>query len=188
MAVSNFKEYSDDENISFHDENVVVICEPGAQCFGSDPVDILREEKQNVDDHPNALEATPEPSGLDLVRQASTDYRSQMNLLVNSLWLIHYQCLLDSDCADVISTNARLVPDAGQIVIWVDCQGSRGSVKSKLEGIIPRASIEIAESDFRRRVNGYLNYTANPTKGQEDLKDWSQKVFTQLERIDPNQL
>lgn len=186
ISVSNFRAYSDDDDIRFHDENIVIICDPDSSCFGSTPVDIIREEKQKVDDHPDAVDATPEPNGLDIARRAETDYRSQMELLVNSLWLIHYPCLLESDCASAISNNARLVPGAGHVVIWVDCEGSREDVKSQLDGIIPRAYIKTSESDFRKHVWGYLNNNSNPKNGKEDLRDWSQKVLTRLESIDPD--
>ncbi|QGX93403.1 hypothetical protein EI982_00750 (plasmid) [Haloplanus rallus] len=187
MSVSNFHAYSDDDDIFFHDENVVIICEPDAKCFGSDPVEILRDEKMRVDDHPATVDATPEPNGLDLAQRAGTEYRSQMELLVNSLWLIHYPCLLERECAGTIANNARLVPRAGHVVIWVDCEGSREDVKAELEGIIPQAYIKTAESEFRRHVWGYLNNNANPENGKEDLRDWSQKVLTKLENIDPDQ-
>lgn len=187
VSVDNFRAYSDDDTISFHDENIVVICDSGASCFESDPVDIIREEKRKIDDYPDAVDATPEPDGLDLAQRAGEDYRCQMDLLVHSLWLIHYPCLLEHGCADTISNNARLVPKSGHVVIWIDCEGSREAVKSELEGVIPRAYIKTSESEFRSQIWGYLSYNANPEKGEEDLKDWSQKVLTQLEGINPDQ-
>lgn len=186
MSVSNFKSYSDEEEITYHDENIVIICNSDATCFGSDPLKLIQEEKKRIDDCPTSVDATPEPNGLSIVRQANTDHRRQMELLVNSLWLIQYSCLLESDYSGTISNNANLVPDQGHVVIWVDCDGSREDVRSDLTGIIPQAYIQCSESDFRRQIWGYLSNTANPENGAEDLREWSQEVTNILNVIDPD--
>lgn len=186
MSVGNFQSYSDDEEIPFHDENVVIICDPDATCFGSNPLDILKEEKKKIEDCPDSVDATPEPDGLNIAQKTHANYRCQMELLVNSLWLIQYSCLLNSDIKGTISNNAKLVPDQGHVVIWVDCNGSREEMKDKIKGIIPQASIQCSESDFRRQVWAYLSQTANPENGTQDLRDWSQKVANTLSIIDPN--
>ena len=185
MSAINFEAYSDEEDISFHDENVVIICDSDVTCFGSDPKKIIAEEKAKIDDCPGSVDATPEPEGLALVRRSNGDHRSQMDLLVNSLWLIHYSCLLDHEFAGTISNNANLIPDAGHVVIWVDCGGSREDMKNELENVIPEAYIKCSESNFRRHIWGYLNNSANPRNGQEDLREWSQNIAATLNNIEP---
>lgn len=185
MSVANFRPYDDGEDIQYHDENVVIICDSNATCFGTDPLDLIKEEKKRIEECPDSVDATPEPEGLKIAQNADTDYQSQMQLHVNSLWLVHYSCLLDSDHVGTISNNANLVPDTGQVLVWVDCKDDREEVAENLTGIIPRAYIEHSEADFRRKVWGYLSQIANPENGQEDLKEWSQEVHRTLECIDP---
>lgn len=187
MSVANFRPYEDGEDIPFHDENVVIICESSATCYGTDPINLIEEEKDQVEDCPEFVDATPEPSGLEIARESMTDVQSQMELHIHSLWLVQYSCLLEKDCSSAISNNGNLVPDEGRIVIWVDCDGDRDEVANELKGIIPDAEITKTERRFRRMVWGYIEHTANPDDGESSLRDWSQEVNGTIKRLDPNE-
>lgn len=167
-------EYESIEDVSTHDEDLVIICERD-DLFGTS-VDVLVEEIRG--------EITGDQLSLEEHPDGNTRIERHGWLVQHSVWFIHCEELLDgadnSRLDHYLST--RSIPKQTEVFVCVEDRG-RDARATLEEEYRDRIKAVTSKELLVAQASTYLN-TVNPARGRagkEAIKAWNNAVCTLLE-------
>ena len=172
-----------------HTENIAIICQQEADCFGEPVLKIIDRACKKVSDYGDSIDSRNTKNGFQLfersINGSSSESRdAQCQLLAHSLWIVDPETLIEDGLASNIRFQLVALPSQASVFTWVNKQKSnRDKICRDIES--RHLGVRVADSaeEFESWVTGYLDFGVNPNTGEETAIEWSNEAADKIDNI-----
>ncbi|WP_224268357.1 hypothetical protein [Haloprofundus salinisoli] len=178
-----------DEDCDEHIENILIICQQNADCFGDPVIDIVNRACKKVVDYGDSIGSRETKDGYQLFEQSvwsspEEQRDAQCRLLAHSLWIIDPQTLLEKELRVGFRYQLATLPAEARVFTWIDEQQSNPD-KTRAEIESQYLSIRVADTveDIEAWVASYLDFGVNPNGSEQTVIEWSNEAAEMIDDI-----
>ncbi|MDB2262255.1 hypothetical protein PM035_15620 [Halorubrum ezzemoulense] len=181
--------YSRDEGCDEHTENIVIIRQQDADCFGKPVESIVQEACKDVVDYGESIDSRETKDGLRLFKQSvwsqpEESRDAQCQLLTHSLWIVDPETLLERELRVGFRQQFSGLPDETAVFTWIDNQPNNpNELRAEIETQFLNVRIADTLSDIESWISGYLGFSVNPNGSEPTVIEWSNEAADEIERI-----
>jgi len=164
-----------------HNEGILLFSD-SRSCYDDDIENILEDIKSGISGYGNTIEIEPHGDGLDLMEEDAVE--AEEHFLVNSLWIIHHECILDSELKKDFRFCIQHTPPQTMILIWIDGpEKEHDEIEADIEEAVDSGKVEIVKTKkmLTHLIERYLGKEANPKMGKEKVIAWNNNVWRILD-------
>ncbi|NHN59801.1 MULTISPECIES: hypothetical protein [Halorussus] len=184
--------YPRDKTLTNHKENIAVICDPSATCFGEPLEDFLNNVCSQITDYGNTIDTADNYNAIELVERSCPTGSStpdeqrdaEKSLITHSLWVIRYETLLRDDLYTALCYQVRGLPDETAVFSWVDSEGDRESIETEISSQFTSVQVATSKSELEDNIKGYLGFQVNPNGAEQNVIAWSHNAANKIDKID----
>jgi len=185
-----FDPYSEGQSIDLHKEQIAVVCNPNAKCFGTPIPDFLDSVRSGIDTYGETVEAD-ENDCLDLFlksvpgpnQQNEELIDAQKQLLTHSLWLVECERFTEDKSSTPLFYQIQNLPDESTVITWVEPGPKQKETVDSIKSRFPSVLVSSTEHELETHVSGYLQFAANPARGEHSIIQWSIKVAKKIDEL-----
>lgn len=151
-------------------------------CYGDNLEDVLERITPKIQGYDKAIVADPHGEGIDLMEEDPVE--NEKYFLINSLWLVHHECVTDDDLKDDFRGAIKTSPKRTQVLVWIDApQPECDEIEDDISELEDEINVHIVKSKeiLRTQIHTYLDLKANPMRGRKEVIAWNNNVCDMLE-------
>ncbi|WP_143421132.1 hypothetical protein [Halorubrum ezzemoulense] len=181
--------YSWDEGCDKHTENIAIICQQDADCFGKPVENIVQDARKDVVDYGESIDFRETKDGLQLFEQSvwspPEELRdAQCQLLTHSLWIVDPETLLEKELRVGFRQQFSGLPDETAVFTWIDNQPNNPTeLRAEIETQFLNVRIADTLSDIESWISGYLSFRVNPNGSEPTVIEWSNEAADEIDSI-----
>jgi len=163
-----------------HNEGILLFSD-STSCYDDDIENILDSITADITGYEETIVVEPHGDGLDLMYEDAVG--AEKHFLKSSLWLIHYECILDEDLQEGFGFCINHTPPRTMILIWIDdTERDVEVVEGEIGEVVNEDKVEIVKSKkvFLHVIENYLGVDANPKMRRQEVITWNNNVHRLL--------
>lgn len=164
-----------------HNEGIMLFSFSKA-CYGEDLEKVLNRITPNIHGYDKAIVTDPHGEGIDLMQEDPVE--NEKYFLINSLWLVHHECVIDDGLKDDFRGAIKASPKRTQVIIWIDASRPKcDEIEEAISELEDEINVNIVKSKeiLQSRIQTYLDLKANPMRGRKEVIAWNNNVCDILE-------
>jgi hypothetical protein len=159
-----------------HNEGISLFSDSKA-CYGENLESILNEITSDISGYEETIVTDPHGECLDLMKDDPVE--AEKTILKSSLWLIHYESITESGLKEDFRKAIQATPPRTMVCIWIDAlEEEYDDIEDALDKITDSKNVYTVKSMpvLRHSMRQYLDMSANPKRGRQEVIDWNNKV------------